>query len=244
MDNLTRRRLLKTSGTTALASGLVVGSAGTASATCDCNTGDCSHCGDIVKVTELNGNGTASYEITVDGGCIYDCFPDTYDGTEYIGNDGSGMCWASGVVSNDTDKWLISGSGLYDIRVCDVDDPGAQFSVEVQKCPDHCAYGYSDYGEVNFDQLLNSETDSNTLCSEYGTGEAYYDFCMTGDVESYAEVESEDGEYWGSCAEGYLRNGDADYWVAYGRFESVYVEPGGSNVYVGRSASDDCVSEE
>jgi hypothetical protein len=240
MVNVTRRELLRKSGVQATTASIVLGGAGTtvAASECDCDIRCNGVCGEVITVKEFSGNGTARYELSATGANIIGCFPDTYEENDYRREDGKGRFTVGGTVKDDSDKWVISGGGLNGIRVCDVDDPGASFAMELDRCFDHCAADYDDYAEV----VLRNLSDGEPLCSEIGNGEASYQFCVSEKLENDDEhMEDDDqGEYWGYCARGHLQNGDADRYHTWGRIIELQTNPGGGNFYLRRNASDSC----
>jgi hypothetical protein len=240
MNEITRRDVLRNAGVSTAFVGGIAGLPGNVSASGnDCNgCGSDSYNGDVLKVREISGEGTAEYEVENWDGAIYDCFGPYDDDTyRYYGN---GKQKIRGAVSDETDKFLLSGSGLNTIRVCDVDDPGATFVVSIGFCSDHCATPY--HGEARFTvQGLTENNDAaGSLCSGYGSGENYYDFCITGNFDDTDDVDSEDSTRYGSCAEGYVCGEDYDKYYASGRLSRFTAKPGGSNMFFTRAANDNC----
>lgn len=207
----TRRGVLKTLGATATVGGLVVGSAQPAAADHNGNCTSDLH-GDEVKITEFNGS-TVEYWITTENGAWWNC----YEGSLESNDEGS-VNIVNGTVNDGTDKWFLSGGGIVEIEL---DDKGSNGSVGVELTMghDHCAADYSRYAPVQIDGHRNEE--------------AYYDFCMTGDVEPGSNLESNDSEYWGSCADGYIYD-QTDEWDGWGRFQHVSVRTNGNYVEVNR----------
>lgn len=225
-----RRELLKSTVKSAAVGSAILGMSSTAVASCSCPKGNCPDglLGDKITITEHNDVKT-KYEITVLDGGLYKCWDSTESNDEVV-VDGSEST-LTGYVNGGSDDVLVSGSGINAIRVDDTGSGGGgAVSFELAFCSDHCAYPNYDRADISLSHDGSFATSS------------YYDFSVTSGLTPYSDsLESGDGEYWGSSAEGYItENDNKDVYSGEGRIMSVWIEPNNAHVYMGRDSVINC----
>lgn len=208
----TRRQVLKRGVQTAIAGGLVTASSSNAMAS---QYGNCTESvdGDVIKISEFNGN-DLDYRLGTINGQWVDCYSGSTES-----NDDIGTTEIFGTVNGGSDKYVLSGGGLANIQLHD-NGGDASVAVEVSLGPDHCAANYNDYAKIWVE-----EKDGNR---------ASYDFCTTvAGIDGYDDLESNDETYSGSCAQGYVRNGQ-DTYTTYGRLQSLTSSVNGGTLVLNR----------
>lgn len=233
-DKISRRAVLKRGAQTA-AIGAVVGTAGTASASTECETGDCTGIiGDVLIIEESYGT-SAEYLIdmgTHAQGRIFNCFDSTLEDSRDRVDDWNG--YVDGEVNGGRDKYLISGGEPSTITLRS--NGKASVSVDVQFCPDHCF-------TPNYDRADFTVRDPE---SEADESEYYVSKTVDIDEDEYqSSLENDDGEQWGSTCTGTVSNGDKDHWGGQGRLSTFSAVLNGTEIEYSSDAlsRSECIGE-